>query len=284
MKIARCWEGLHHWSRLWMVLLPTLWLVPRTQAAPASVRGSGPSRPWCSGHGRYFAIRVIDRATGRGIPLVCLQTDNAIRFYTDSNGIVAFYEPGLMHRHVFFTIKSPGYRYPQDGFGFRGIALRIHPGGHVTLRMRRVEIARRLYRITGEGIYRDSLLVGATVPIRYPVLNGSVFGSDGAMSVVFMGKIYWFWGDTAEPQYPLGNFAVTGATSRLPGKGGLNPRAGINLHYFLDRHGRPAPMTAIPGPGPTWIAAPTVLPDQHGRSALYATFMKIGRHFYAYRR
>ena len=267
-----------------LMLVLTLWLVSLTQALSASAQFPAPSHPWCSGHSRYFAIRVIDRATGRGIPLVRLQTDNAIRFYTDSNGIVAFYEPGLMHRHVFFSIKSPGYRYPKNGFGFRGISLRIHPGGHTTLRMRRVEIAQRLYRITGAGIYRDSLLVGAAIPIRQPVLNGSVFGSDGAMPTVFKDKIYWFWGDTLEPQYPLGNFAVTGATSMLPGKGGLNPQAGINLHYFLDRHGRPTPMTAIPGPGPTWIAAPTVLPDRHGRFALYATFMKVGKHFDVYRR
>ncbi len=284
MRITKCCGDLHPWFLLCTTLVPLLWLACYTQAVPASARVPGPSRPWCSGHGRYFAIRVLDSATGRGIPLVRLQTDNAIRFYTDSNGVVAFYEPGLMHRSVFFSIKSPGYLYPKDGFGFRGISLRIHPGGHVTVRMRRVEIAQRLYRITGAGIYRDSLLVGAVVPIQHPVLDGSVFGSDGAMPAVFKGKIYWFWGDTGEPQYPLGNFATTGATSLLPGKGGLNPQVGINLHYFLDRQGRPAPMTAIPGPGPTWIAAPTVLPDRHGRSALYATFMKIRKNYYAYRR
>ncbi len=41
-----------------------------------------------------FAIRVVDAETGRGVPLVELETVNHLRFYTDSNGTVAFREPG----------------------------------------------------------------------------------------------------------------------------------------------------------------------------------------------
>ena len=37
----------------------------------------------------YFKITVVDAATGRGVPLVELKTENAITVYTDSNGIVA---------------------------------------------------------------------------------------------------------------------------------------------------------------------------------------------------
>ena len=43
----------------------------------------------------YFTIRVVDEQTGRGVPLVELRTVNGIRLFTDSNGIVAFHEPGL---------------------------------------------------------------------------------------------------------------------------------------------------------------------------------------------
>lgn len=46
----------------------------------------------------YFKIQVVDRQSGRGVPLVELRTVNNIRCFTDSNGIVAFYEPGLMDR------------------------------------------------------------------------------------------------------------------------------------------------------------------------------------------
>src|SRR5262245_23779649 len=44
----------------------------------------------------YFTITVVDEQTGRGVPLVELRTVHQVAYYTDSNGIVAFREPGLM--------------------------------------------------------------------------------------------------------------------------------------------------------------------------------------------
>ena len=46
----------------------------------------------------YFAIHVVDAETGRGVPMVELQTTSSVRYYTDSNGLVAFAEPGLMNQ------------------------------------------------------------------------------------------------------------------------------------------------------------------------------------------
>src|SRR5690242_249413 len=69
-----------------------------------------------------FKITVVDEQTGRGVPLVELSTVNHITHYTDSNGVVAFFEAGLMDQNVFFSLKSHGYEYPKDGFGFRGKA------------------------------------------------------------------------------------------------------------------------------------------------------------------
>ena len=54
----------------------------------------------------YFTIRVVDDWTGRGVPLVALRTTNEIPDYTDSNGIVAFYEPGLMVRLSTSTLRA----------------------------------------------------------------------------------------------------------------------------------------------------------------------------------
>src|SRR5687767_10402864 len=88
--------------------------------------------------GRYFAIHVVDADTGRGVPLVELRTTNDIAFVTDSNGVVAFDEPGLMGEEVFFTVKSHGYEYPKDGFGFRGARLKPVAGGKATLKVRRL--------------------------------------------------------------------------------------------------------------------------------------------------
>ena len=48
----------------------------------------------------YFAIEVVDEQTGRGVPMVELQTTSSTRYYTDSNGLIAFYEPGLMDKKV----------------------------------------------------------------------------------------------------------------------------------------------------------------------------------------
>ncbi len=67
-------------------------------------------------------------------------------------------------------------------------------GGAAVIKIKRINIAERLYRVTGEGIYRDSILVGHAVPIKHPVLNGQVMGQDTVMATPYRGKIYWFFG------------------------------------------------------------------------------------------
>ncbi|HCF93703.1 MAG TPA: hypothetical protein DEW46_01450, partial [Verrucomicrobia bacterium] len=56
-----------------------------------------------AGQGEYFQVRVVDEATGRGIPMVKLTTTSNVVGYTDSNGVYAFLEPGLMETRVFFS-------------------------------------------------------------------------------------------------------------------------------------------------------------------------------------
>src|SRR5438067_1532697 len=77
---------------------------------------------------RPFAIEVVDDQTGRGVPLVELTTTSGVTYVTDSAGLVAFDDPGLIGQRVFFHVKSHGYEFPKDGFGLRGIALEIAPG------------------------------------------------------------------------------------------------------------------------------------------------------------
>ena len=77
-----------------------------------------------------------------------------------------------------------GYEYPADGFGIRGVALEVKPGETAQIKVKRVNIAERLYRVTGEGIYEDSVRLGRKVPIKQPLLNGQVTGQDSAQSVV----------------------------------------------------------------------------------------------------
>src|SRR3989339_1958179 len=84
---------------------------------------------------RYFTIHVVDAQTGRGVPLVELRTVYNARYYTDSNGIVAFREPGLMGQKVFFYVQSHGYEFPKDGFGFAGTSLEVKEGGKAQIKM-----------------------------------------------------------------------------------------------------------------------------------------------------
>jgi glutamyl/glutaminyl-tRNA synthetase len=225
--------------------------------------------------GKYFTITVVDEQTGRGVPLVELRTVNHQRYFTDSNGVVAFFEPGLMGQTVFFHVTSHGYEFPKDGFGFRGKAFAVTEGGSARLALKRINIAERLYRVTGGGIYRDSVLLGRPVPLRAPVLNGQVLGSDSVVNAVYRGKVYWFWGDTNRPAYPLGNYHVPGATSALPKDGGLDPEVGIDLRYFVDDKGFARPTAQMSGEGPTWITGLVVLPDQAGREQMFAAYAKI---------
>jgi hypothetical protein len=232
---------------------------------------------------RYFTIEVVDEKTGRGVPLVELRTVNSVRYYTDSGGVVALDEPSLKNRKVFFFVESHGYELPPDGFGMHGRALEVKPGGKVTLKVRRQNIAERLYRLTGEGIYRDSLLVGRKPPVRQPLLNAEVFGQDSVQNTIYQGKLFWMWGDTSRISYPLGNFSMSGATTLLPGKGGLDPSRGVDLEYFKADTGFAREMAPVPGPGPTWLGGLVVLPEG-GKDRLFATYVKIKNQLETYER
>ncbi len=228
-----------------------------------------------AGPSSYFKIQVLDEATGRGVPLVELKTTHNVRWYTDNNGLVAFYEPGLMDQRVFFSVHSDGYEFAKDGFGYAGVALEVKSGGSATLKLRRQNVAERLYRITGAGAYRDSVLLGERVPVREPVLNAQVLGQDSVQAVPFRGRIYWFWGDTARASYPLGNFHTTGATSDLPGRGGLDPGVGVDLAYFTNRDGFVKPMVSLPGDGMVWLDGLLTVPDETGREQLVAHYSRM---------
>ena len=110
--------------------------------------------------GDYFVVRVTDEATGRGVPLIELKLPNEVRYWTDSAGIAAMREPAFEKHEVFVAVSGHGYEFPKDTFLGRGVNLTLNPGGHADLKVRRAMIAERLYRLTGEGIYRDSSLAG----------------------------------------------------------------------------------------------------------------------------
>jgi hypothetical protein len=232
---------------------------------------------------RPFAVTVVDDQTGRGVPLVELRTVNEIRLWTDSNGVVAFREPGLMNQKVYFHIRSHGYEVPADGFGYRGAALDVKPGGSATVKIRRLNIAERLYRLTGQGIYADSLLAGRPVPLRQPVLNGKVLGQDSVNMTEYRGKLFWLWGDTNRPGYPLGHFGTAGATSKRPADG-LDPAKGVDYDYYVDADGFSRPICPEPKEGIKWLCGLATVPDEAGKERLVAHFWRMKNLGEAYER
>lgn len=214
----------------------------------------------------------MDAATGRGVPLVELKTTFGARHFTDNAGLIAFAEPGLLGQRVFFYVRSHGYEFAKDGFGYAGTALDARPGGKATLKLTRRNVAERLYRVTGAGLYRDTILLGGQPPLREPALNAQVVGQDSTLAAVYRGRIHWFWGDTTPARYPLGNFHTSGATSELPANGGLDPAVGVDLRYFTDGAGFCRPMARLPGEGMVWLDGLAVVADAEGRERLVAHY------------
>ncbi len=223
----------------------------------------------------YFKITVIDEQTKRGVPLVELRTTNDIRYVTDSNGVIAFDEPGLMDEDVHFAIFSHGYAFPKDGFGTRGATLRTKPAGEATIRIHRINIAERLYRITGAGIYRDSVLTSTPVPTSQSVLNARVMGQDTVQCFPYRGRLFWLWGDTNRASYPLGNFKTTSGFSDLPGKGGLDPSVGVDLDYFVGSDGFAKPMVPLNEEGLVWCDGLFTVRDEEGSERLIAHYTRL---------
>lgn len=230
---------------------------------------------------RYFAIQVVDEETGRGVPLIELRTVNDIALISDSAGWIAFHEPGLMEREVFFSVEGPGYEHAKDGFGIRGVRLTTTPGKTATVKIKRTNIAQRLYRITGQGIYRDSELLGRPTPPGVPGLNAGVLGQDSVQAVPYRGRIFWLWGDTNLPGYPLGNFHTTAAITPLPGRD-FDPQIGVPLSYLMAKPAGDAPakeprvraMASMKEPGPVWLFGLLTVNDPDGRETLLAHYTR----------
>ena len=223
----------------------------------------------------FAEIRVLDADTGRGVPLVELVTVNHVRFVTDSAGRVALTDPDLIGREVFVTVRSHGYEAKKDGFGFAGVRLTPEPGRVAEVKITRRNIAERLCRLTGEGKYRDTLLLGHKPPLAESAHPGRVAGQDSVQAVPYKGEVYWFWGDTARLSYPLGLFRTAGAKTAKPAAD-FDPAAGIAFDYFSDKAGFARAMMPLPErpDGVIWIDGVGVVPDGKGAEKLIAHYSR----------
>jgi hypothetical protein len=216
---------------------------------------------------RYFVVRVVDDRTNRGVPLVELRLENDVKYWTDSAGVAALDEPSLHGRDVSISIRSHGYEYPSDTALGPAVKVRIVPGKTHELRVRRTMVAERLYRLTGEGIYRDSVMAGIFVPAHARSLKARVLGQDTVSAAVYRGRIFWIWGDTIGTDY--WNFSVSAATSDLRD----DPAVGVDYQYFtID--GRAKPMLALRGKGLVWIEGLLPMKDAAGHERLVATYTR----------
>jgi hypothetical protein len=216
----------------------------------------------------YCVVRVIDEDTGRGVPLVELGLPNRVKYWTDSAGVVALDEPSFVGRDVFVTVRGHGYEYPSDTPLGRGINLRVEPGAIHDVRVRRTIIAERLYRLTGEGIYRDSKKAGLPVPLDATRIGEIVLGQDTVCATLYRGQLFWVWGDTVGPTY--WNFNVTAATSEPHD----DPAVAVNFSYFTGEDGKVRPMLPLEGEGLVWVEGLIAMVDDEGQERLVATFTR----------
>lgn len=221
------------------------------------------------------AVEVTDTATGRGVPLVEFRTTNHLRYVTDNAGVFAFDEPGLLDSEVFFSVNAPGYEVPKDGFGISGVRLTPKSGGTVGVKLKRLNLAERLYRLTGDGVFAESTKVGREVPFSKPGTNAAVLGCDSVFTAKLGDELFWLWGDTTRASYPLGNFHMTAATTPLPGGKGIDPDKGFQFTYLDDGKGFVKGACPMPGDGPTWIESLVALPDKDGKDRLWSEYAKV---------
>ena len=216
-------------------------------------------------------ITVVEKGSGWPVPLVELRTTHQVRFVTDNAGVIAFDLPELMGSETWFDVIGHGYSTPPDGFGFSGTRLVPTPGGKLKIEVIRSNIAKRLGRLTGAGLFAESQKLGDGLD-EPPT---GVVGCDSVQNAVHDGKLFWAWGDTTLARYPLGIFDMTSATSPIQPLTSFEPPVRLRLHYFTDAQGAPRGVAKMPGSGPTWVSGYVSLPDQDGHGKLVGSYIKV---------
>ncbi len=225
-------------------------------------------------------IRIVDEATGRGVPLVELETTHGIRYVTDNAGLIAIIDPDVIGEETFFSVIGHGYEFPKDPFGFSGKAITVTPGRITEIKVQRQYLGERLCRLTGVGLYRDSELLGMPANNRLQPVNGMVVGQDSIQSVLYRDKVFCMWGDTSRLSYPLGMFRMAGATYDLTDKtsnGRLDPQNGLPFEYFVDPTSGFArammPLAERPE-GVVWIDGLAVTKSADGKETMVAHYSR----------
>ena len=216
-------------------------------------------------------IDVVEEGSGWPVPLVELRTTHNVRFVSDNAGVIAFDLAELMGVQSWFYVEGHGYQVPKDGFGYRGVRLTPMPGKRLTVKVKRMLPAKRLGRITGGGIFGECQKLGLESKWR----EQGILGCDSVQNAVHNGRLYWAWGDTTLPGYPLGLFHMIGATTDPRPLNSFEPPIRLRYKYFTDETGRPRAVGKMPGAGPTWISGYVSLPGKDGKQHLVGTYIKV---------
>lgn len=216
-------------------------------------------------------IQVVDRENGWPVPLVELRTVNQQRYVTDNAGVIAFDAPDLMGWLTWFDVIGHGYEVGKDGFGMRGVRVTPEAGKTLKVEVTRTNIARRIGRLTGAGLYAESQRLGEMQDWQ----EQGIVGCDSVQNAVHNGRMFWAWGDTAIPGYPLGVFDMSSATTPVQPLERFEPPLKLRFDYFRDDKGAVRGVARMPGSGPTWVSGYTALPDKTGKIRLVGSYVKI---------
>jgi hypothetical protein len=221
--------------------------------------------------GEACRIEVVEQGSGWPVPLVELRTLHQVRLVTDNAGVIAMDLPELMNRECWFDVIGHGYEVPKDGFGYRGVRLKPSPGKTLRVEVKRVNLAKRLGRLTGAGLFAESQKLGEN--LDWP--ESGILGCDSVQNAVYQGKLFWAFGDTTLAHYPLGIFHMSSATTAVAPLTSFEPPLRLKLEIFRDGNGQPRGVAEMPGTGPTWVSGYVTLPDKQGTPRLVGTYVKI---------
>jgi hypothetical protein len=223
-------------------------------------------------------IEVIEKGSGWPVPLVELRTTHNLSFITDNAGVIAMDAPELMGKLCWFSVIGHGYEVPKDGFGYSGVRLTPEPGQTLRVEVIRTLAAKRIGRLTGAGLFAESQKLGEHLDWQ----DSGIHGCDSVQNAVHRGRLFWAWGDTNMPGYPLGLFDMSSATTAVNPLTALEPPLRLTFDYFTDDQGKPRSVAKMPGTGPTWVSGYVSLPDKNGTPRLVGSYIKVRGYLEAY--
>ena len=219
-----------------------------------------------------FRINVVDAESGWPVPLVQFTTGNGLVFASDNAGTVAVDEPDLYGRRVRFSVEGHGYGIGPDPHKPGSVVYQVEPGAAVTLKMKRNQLAKRLGRIGGTGLFAESRKFGEHLDKKD---QGEV-GRDSVQCRPYKGKLFWLWGDTSMQDYAIGIFNTTAAYTPNPAFP-KNAKPPIYPPYdqIRQENGRVRGTIKAQGSGPIWVFGLIDLKDKAGNDHLGGAWSQI---------